>query len=80
MEFKSKISTAASINSHDIAELILCYEYGGYLRVDVYDIDFKEGRTLLIPPGVQHQVVVADKIHAEIKIFCNMVVMFHIHI
>jgi AraC-like DNA-binding protein len=67
---KAKISASASVHSHDIAELILCYGDGGYLRVDDYNINFKAGRTLLIPPGVQHQVVVADKRHAEIKIFC----------
>ena len=34
------------------------------------DVYFKAGRTLLIPPGYQHQVVVADKKQAVLKIFC----------
>ena len=67
---KAQISATASIHSHDIAELILCYGEGGYLRGKDHNIDFKVGRTLLIPPGVQHQVVVADNMQAEIKIFC----------
>jgi AraC-like DNA-binding protein len=67
---KAKMSATASVHSHDIAELILCYGEGGYLRGKDHNVDFKVGRTLLIPPGVQHQVVVADKMQAEIKIFC----------
>jgi AraC family transcriptional activator of mar-sox-rob regulon len=67
---KAKIGATASVHSHDIAELILCYGDGGYLRGKDYSIDFMPGRTLLIPPGVQHQVVVADKKQAMIKIFC----------
>ena len=67
---KAQISATASVHSHDIAELVLCYGDGGYLRSKAHNIDFKAGRTLLIPPGVQHQVVVTDKMQTEIKIFC----------
>lgn len=33
-------------------------------------VDFKTGRTLLIPPGYQHQIVVTDKAPVELKMFC----------
>jgi AraC family transcriptional activator of mar-sox-rob regulon len=70
---KAKISATASVHSHDIAELVLCYGDVGYLRTSENNIDFKVGRTLLIPPGAQHQMVVVNKIQAEIKIFCMSV-------
>jgi AraC-like DNA-binding protein len=67
---KAKVRATASAHSHDIAELILCYGGGGYLRGKDQEVEFKAGRTLLIPPGYQHQVVVTDKMQAEMKIFC----------
>jgi AraC-like DNA-binding protein len=67
---KTQMSTTASTHRHDIAELILCYSDGGYLRGKDHDVHFKPGRTLLIPPGHQHQVVVTDKMQAVLKIFC----------
>jgi AraC-like DNA-binding protein len=67
---KAQMSATASVHSHDIAELILCYGEGGYLRGKDHNVYFKAGRTLLIPPGYQHQVVVAGKMQTVLKIFC----------
>jgi AraC-like DNA-binding protein len=70
---KAKMSATASAHSHDIAELILCYTEGGHLRGEDQEVSFKAGRTLLIPPGYQHQVVVEDSVQTVLKIFCMSV-------
>jgi AraC-like DNA-binding protein len=67
---KAKLSATASAHSHDIAELMLCYTEGGHLRGEGQEVSFKAGRTLLIPPGYQHQVVVEDNMQTVLKIFC----------
>jgi AraC-like DNA-binding protein len=67
---KAEMGATASAHRHDIAELILCYGDGGYLRGNEHDVHFKAGRTLLIPPGYQHQIVVNDKAPTVLKIFC----------
>ncbi len=67
---KTEVSATASAHSHDITELILCYGGSGHLLMEGRKVDFKTGRTLLIPPGYEHQIVVTDKTPAELKIFC----------
>jgi AraC-like DNA-binding protein len=70
---KAKMSATASAHRHDIAELMLCYTKGGHLRGEDQKVAFKAGRTLLIPPGYRHQVVVEDNMQTVLKIFCMSV-------
>ncbi len=72
---KAEVSATASAHSHDITELILCYGGNGdgdsgHLLMEGRKVNFKTGRTLLIPPGHQHQIMVNEKAPAELKMFC----------
>lgn len=67
---KTEINSTTNMHSHNVIELVLCYSNSGKINFENGSIDFKMGRTILIPPNCLHNIDICNEKSVQLKIFC----------
>lgn len=67
---RTKINNTGEWHNHDFHEFLICFRTGGRLETEDLSFEFREGKTILISPGVKHRFVVPKHEQADVKLIC----------